>query len=179
MAREVGGGAVGACVGVLAGWRRGQLVRRKAVVAPMNSAGVGRNFMEIYRTKSRRQRSFGCRPVWTIVLWRVCLNRRGNRRRPRWRGCGSRGGVLVLGYRKWSSSSGTTQAGGAGRIGLLLRRHSLVAVAALATWLGSPPIIISSPQALTKTRSRQSGRLPYGESVVLLSACKVVVPHAG
>ena len=45
VAREVGGGAVGACVGVLAGWRRGQLGRRKAVVAPMNSAGVGRNFL--------------------------------------------------------------------------------------------------------------------------------------
>ena len=42
VAREVGGGAVGACVGVLDGWRRDQLGRRKAVVAPMNSAGVGR-----------------------------------------------------------------------------------------------------------------------------------------
>ena len=30
----------------------------------------------------------------------------------------------------------------------------------------------------TKTRSRQSGRLPYGGSVVLFSACKVVVPNA-
>ena len=45
VAREVGGGAVGACVGVLAEWRRGQLGRRKAVVAPMNSAGVGQNLM--------------------------------------------------------------------------------------------------------------------------------------
>ena len=45
VARGVGGGAVGACVGVLAGLRRGQLGRRKEVVAPMNSAGVGRNFM--------------------------------------------------------------------------------------------------------------------------------------
>ena len=41
VAREVGGGAVGACVGVLAGWRRGQLGHRKAVVAPMYSAGCG------------------------------------------------------------------------------------------------------------------------------------------
>ena len=63
VARGVGGGAVGACVGVLAGWRWGQLGRRKAVVAPMKSAGVGRNLVEIYRTKSRRQQSFGCRPV--------------------------------------------------------------------------------------------------------------------
>ena len=45
VARGVGGRAVGACVGVLAGWRWGQLGRRKAVVAPMNSAGVGWNFM--------------------------------------------------------------------------------------------------------------------------------------
>ena len=63
VARGVGGGAIGACVGVLAGWRWGQLGRRKAVVAPMKSVGVGRNLMEMYRTKSRRQRSFGCRPV--------------------------------------------------------------------------------------------------------------------
>ena len=38
--------------------------------------------------------------------------------------------------------------------------YPLVAVAALATWLGSPPTNISCPQALNKTRSRQSGRLP-------------------
>ena len=63
VARGVGGGAVGACVGGLAGWRWDQLGRGKAVVAPMNSAGVGRNFMEIYRTRNRRHSSFGCRPV--------------------------------------------------------------------------------------------------------------------
>ena len=45
VARGVGGGAVGACVDVFTGWRWGQLGRRKAIVAPMNSAGVGRNFM--------------------------------------------------------------------------------------------------------------------------------------
>ena len=45
VARGVGGGTVGACVGVLAGWHWGQLGRRNAVVARMNSAGVGRNFM--------------------------------------------------------------------------------------------------------------------------------------
>ena len=45
------------------------------------------------------------------------LNHCGNRRRSRWRGCGSRGGVWLQRYRKWSSTSGTTQAGGAGRIG--------------------------------------------------------------
>ena len=44
VAREVGGGAVGACVGVLAGWRWGQLARGEAVVVPMNSAGCGSEF---------------------------------------------------------------------------------------------------------------------------------------
>ena len=63
MARGVVDGAVGACVGVLAGWRWGQLGREKVVVAPMNSAGVGRNFMEIYRLRNRRRSSFGYRPV--------------------------------------------------------------------------------------------------------------------
>ena len=51
VARGVGGGAVGACGGVLAGWRWGQLGRRKAVVAPMNSAGVGRNHGNIPNKK--------------------------------------------------------------------------------------------------------------------------------
>ena len=55
VAKGTGGGTVGACVGGLAGWRWGQLGRGKAVVAAMNSAGVGRNFMEIYRTRNRRQ----------------------------------------------------------------------------------------------------------------------------
>ena len=50
VARGVSGGAVGACVSGLAGWRWGQLGRGKSVVAAMNSVGVGRNFMEIYRT---------------------------------------------------------------------------------------------------------------------------------
>ena len=45
VARGVGGGAVGACVGVLAGWRWCQFGRRKAVAAPINSTGVGRSFM--------------------------------------------------------------------------------------------------------------------------------------
>ena len=49
VARGVGG-AGGACVGGLAGWRSGQLECGKAVVVVMNSAGVGRNFMELYRT---------------------------------------------------------------------------------------------------------------------------------
>ena len=60
VAREVGGGAVGACVGVLAGWRWGQLERGQAVVAAENSAGVGRKFMEIYRTSMLPQTKF----VW-------------------------------------------------------------------------------------------------------------------
>ena len=106
------------------------------------------------------------------------LNHCGNSRRPRWRGCGSRGGMWVQRYSKSSSTSGTTQACGAGRIGLSLRRHSLVAVAAPATSLGYPPINTSCLQALTKMRWRQSGRLPYGGSVVLFSAYKVVVPNA-
>ena len=38
--------------------------------------------------------------------------------------------------------------------------YSAVAVAALATWLKSPATNISCPQALNKTLSRQSGRLP-------------------
>ena len=50
VSRGVGGGAVGACVGDLAGWRWGQLGRGKAVGTAMNSAGVGRSLMEIYRT---------------------------------------------------------------------------------------------------------------------------------
>ena len=50
--RGVVGAAVGACVGVLSGWRWGQLGRGKAVVAAMNSVGAGRNFMEIYRTRN-------------------------------------------------------------------------------------------------------------------------------
>ena len=58
VARGVAGGAVGACVGGLAGWRWGQLVGGKAVVAVMNSAGVGRNFMEIYRTNRLPQTKF-------------------------------------------------------------------------------------------------------------------------
>ena len=37
---------------------------------------------------------------------------------------------------------------------------SLVAVAALAKWLGSPPTSVSCPQALNKTRLPESGRLP-------------------
>ena len=45
VARGFGGGAVGACVGGLAGWRWGQFGRRKAVAAPINSTGVGRSFM--------------------------------------------------------------------------------------------------------------------------------------
>ena len=36
VARGIGGGAVGACVGGLAGWRRGQLGRGKAMVASVN-----------------------------------------------------------------------------------------------------------------------------------------------
>ena len=56
--RGVGGRAVGACVRGLAGWRRGQLGRGKTVVAPMNSASVGRNFMDIYRTNRLRQTKF-------------------------------------------------------------------------------------------------------------------------
>ena len=56
--------------------------------------------------------------------------------------------------------------------------YSLVAVAVLPTWWGSPPINISCPQALNKTPSRQSGRLPYVGSVVLFSAYKVTVPNA-
>ena len=51
MARGVGGGAVGACAFVvLAGWRWDQLGRGKVVGTAMNSAGVGRSLMEIYRT---------------------------------------------------------------------------------------------------------------------------------
>ena len=50
LARGVGGGAVGACVGGLAGWRWDQLGRGKVVGTAMNSAGVGRSLMEIYRT---------------------------------------------------------------------------------------------------------------------------------
>ena len=38
--------------------------------------------------------------------------------------------------------------------------YSLVTVATLATWLRSPATNISRPQALNKTRSHQSGRLP-------------------
>ena len=38
-------------------------------------------------------------------------------RRPRWRGCGSRGGVWLQRYSKWSISSGMTRAGGVGFIG--------------------------------------------------------------
>ena len=45
------------------------------------------------------------------------LNHCSNRRRPRWRGWGSRGGVWLQRYRKWSTTSGTIQAGGAGRTG--------------------------------------------------------------
>ena len=63
VARGGDDGAVGACVGVLAGSHWGQLGRGKALVAPLNSAGVGRNFMEIHRTRNRRRSSFGCRPV--------------------------------------------------------------------------------------------------------------------
>ena len=59
MARGVGGGAVGACAFVvLAGWRWDQLGRGKAVIAAMNSAGVDRNFMEIYRTSMLPQTKF-------------------------------------------------------------------------------------------------------------------------
>ena len=88
------------------------------------------------------------------------LNHCGDRRRPRWRSCESRGGMWVQRYSKWSSTSGTTQAGGAGRIGCLCSAYSLVAVTTLATWLKSPATNISCPQALNKTRSRQCGRLP-------------------
>ena len=38
--------------------------------------------------------------------------------------------------------------------------NSLIAVAALATWLGSPPTYIACPKAQNITRSRQSERLP-------------------
>ena len=55
---------------------------------------------------------------------------------------------------------------------------SLIAFAALATWLGSPYKNISCPSELNKTRSRESGRIRYGESDVLFSACKVVVRNA-
>ena len=50
VAREVGGGAVGAWVRGLAGWRWGELGGGKAVVAPMSSSGMSRSLMEIYRT---------------------------------------------------------------------------------------------------------------------------------
>ena len=63
VARGVGGEVVGVCVGGLVGWRSGQLGRGKSVVAPMNSVGVGRNFVEIVRTRNLRRNSFGCRPV--------------------------------------------------------------------------------------------------------------------
>ena len=58
MARAVGGGAVGACPVILAGWRWGQLGHGKAVVAGINSAKVGRHFMEIYRTNMLSQTKF-------------------------------------------------------------------------------------------------------------------------
>ena len=45
------------------------------------------------------------------------LNHCGNRRRARWRGRGRRRCVWVQRYRKWSSTSGTINAGRAGRIG--------------------------------------------------------------
>ena len=100
-------------------------------------------------------------------------------------GAGRFGGVVearvVCGCR--GTGSGRAQLGrhklvGQGVLVAVAAAYSLVAVATVATWLGFPPINISCLQALTKTRSRQSGRLPYGGSVVLFSACKVVVPNA-
>jgi len=55
VARGVAGGAVGACVGGLAGWHCGQLERGNVVGPVMTSAEVGRKFMEIYRTHSLTQ----------------------------------------------------------------------------------------------------------------------------
>ena len=58
IARGVGGGAVGGCVGGLVGWRWVQLAGEKSVVLAINSAGVGRNFIEIYRTNTKPQTKF-------------------------------------------------------------------------------------------------------------------------
>ena len=58
VARVVVGRAVGGCAGRLSGWRWGHWGRAKDVVAAMNSAGVGRNFVEIYRTSMLTQTRF-------------------------------------------------------------------------------------------------------------------------
>ena len=64
-------------------------------------------------------------------------------------------------YRKWSRTRGQHKLVGQGVLVVAdAAAYSLVAVAALATWLGSPPTNIYCPQALTKTWSRQCGRVP-------------------
>ena len=55
VARGIGGGTVDGAWMALVGCRWGQLGRGKSVVAAMNSAGVGRNLMQINRTRNRRR----------------------------------------------------------------------------------------------------------------------------
>ena len=107
------------------------------------------------------------------------LNHWGNRRKPRWRGCGSRGGVWVQRYSKRSSSSGTTQAGGEGRIGCC-RCDGMLSGSRRDTchMVGLLHQNISCPQALKNNAVASVWTFLVEGSVVLFSACKVAVPNA-